>query len=80
MRKVHHKLAVIDEQVIIAGSFNFTGPANAMNDENIIVIGCPAEPDPEGQANQQLLAGYALDEIQRIIDDHCERIPFPPPP
>jgi phosphatidylserine/phosphatidylglycerophosphate/cardiolipin synthase-like enzyme len=80
VRKVHHKLAVIDEQVIIAGSFNFTGPANAMNDENIIVIGCPAEPDPQARENQRLLAGYALQEIERIIHDHCEPIPFPPPP
>lgn len=80
VRKLHHKLAVIDEQVIIAGSFNFTGPANAMNDENIIVIGCPAEPNAEAVANQRLLAGYALQEIDRIINDHCEPIPFPPPP
>ena len=36
--KLHHKLMVIDKQVIIAGSFNYTGPANKFNDENIIII------------------------------------------
>jgi phosphatidylserine/phosphatidylglycerophosphate/cardiolipin synthase-like enzyme len=77
VRKVHHKLMVIDEQVIIAGSFNYTGPANALNDENIIVIGNILEGDPEARANQRQLAAYALQEIDRIIEDHCERIPFP---
>lgn len=37
--KLHHKLMVIDKEVVIAGSFNYTGPANALNDENIIIFG-----------------------------------------
>ena len=37
--KLHHKLMVIDEQVIIAGSFNYTGPATRLNDENIVILG-----------------------------------------
>ena len=37
--KLHHKLMVIDKQVVIAGSFNYTGPANRLNDENIIILG-----------------------------------------
>ncbi len=66
-RKLHHKLMVIDEQLIIAGSFNYTGPANKLNDENIIVIG---DLDSEKQASiqkQRGLARYALDEIDRLI-------------
>jgi phosphatidylserine/phosphatidylglycerophosphate/cardiolipin synthase-like enzyme len=39
VRKVHHKLMVIDERVVIAGSFNYTGPATTLNDENIILLG-----------------------------------------
>lgn len=37
--KLHHKLMVLDNEVIIAGSFNYTGPANELNDENIIILG-----------------------------------------
>ncbi|MFC1781783.1 phospholipase D-like domain-containing protein [Planctomycetota bacterium] len=67
--KLHHKLMVIDRQVIVAGSFNYTGPANRVNDENIIIIG-DLETKPGASKNaQKKLAKYALDEINRIIDD-----------
>ena len=35
VRKVHHKLMVIDKRLVIAGSFNYTAPATTLNDENI---------------------------------------------
>jgi phosphatidylserine/phosphatidylglycerophosphate/cardiolipin synthase-like enzyme len=76
---VHHKLMVIAREVVIAGSFNYTGPANAMNDENILVIGDILRQRPEALEKQQQLAGYALEEIERIIRDQAERIPFPTP-
>jgi phosphatidylserine/phosphatidylglycerophosphate/cardiolipin synthase-like enzyme len=46
VRKVPHKLMVIDDRLIIAGSFNYTAPANTLNDENIVVIGDLEEPTP----------------------------------
>jgi phosphatidylserine/phosphatidylglycerophosphate/cardiolipin synthase-like enzyme len=36
--KLHHKLLVLDGQVLIGGSFNYTGPANQFNDENLFII------------------------------------------
>jgi phosphatidylserine/phosphatidylglycerophosphate/cardiolipin synthase-like enzyme len=75
IRNLHHKLMVIDRQVVIAGSFNYTGPANAMNDENIIVIGDFREQDPDAQARQRQFADYAFQEIERIIQNQSERIP-----
>jgi hypothetical protein len=39
LRKLHHKLMVIDERIVLAGSFNYTEPANAFNDEDIFVVG-----------------------------------------
>jgi phosphatidylserine/phosphatidylglycerophosphate/cardiolipin synthase-like enzyme len=39
--KVHHKLMVIDDDIVVGGSFNYTAPANDYNDENIFVIGSP---------------------------------------
>ncbi len=32
-RKVHHKLMVIDERLVIVGSFNYTAPVTTLNDE-----------------------------------------------
>lgn len=66
INKLHHKLMVIDNQVVIAGSFNYTNPANALNDENILVIGDINETNATARANQQRFANYALQEINRI--------------
>jgi len=68
--KLHHKLMVIDEQVIVVGSFNYTGPANLLNDENIIVIGDLESTVATSAQRQKKLAKYALDEIDRIIATH----------
>jgi phosphatidylserine/phosphatidylglycerophosphate/cardiolipin synthase-like enzyme len=67
VRKVHHKLMVIDERLVIAGSFNYTAPATTLNDENIVVLGDLEETDPTAEAAQRKLAAYALSEIERII-------------
>ncbi len=40
---MHHKFALIDDSVLITGSFNWTASAEAENDENILVLkGFPA--------------------------------------
>ncbi|GLW06703.1 hypothetical protein Misp01_18330 [Microtetraspora sp. NBRC 13810] len=71
-RKLHHKLMVIDDSVVIAGSFNYTAPANQYNDENIFVLGSPypglpaREGGPVDPAACAELAGYFRTEIQRI--------------
>lgn len=72
LNKLHHKLMVIDSQVVIAGSFNYTGPANQLNDENIIVIGDLESTSTTSVNAQKKLAKYALDEINRIITDHAQ--------
>jgi phosphatidylserine/phosphatidylglycerophosphate/cardiolipin synthase-like enzyme len=69
VRKVHHKLMVIDERLVIAGSFNYTAPATTLNDENIIVLGDLEETREDAEAAQRELASYALQEISRIITD-----------
>jgi phosphatidylserine/phosphatidylglycerophosphate/cardiolipin synthase-like enzyme len=67
VRKVHHKLMVVDERLVVAGSFNYTEPANSLNDENIVILGDLEETDPAAEAAQRGLASYALAEIDRII-------------
>jgi phosphatidylserine/phosphatidylglycerophosphate/cardiolipin synthase-like enzyme len=74
VRKVHHKLMVLDERVVIAGSFNYTAPATTLNDENIVVLGDLEETDSEAEAAQRQLAAYALTELERIIEDLAEPV------
>ncbi|MBB4740250.1 phosphatidylserine/phosphatidylglycerophosphate/cardiolipin synthase-like enzyme [Actinoplanes octamycinicus] len=69
VRKIHHKLMVIDRKLTIIGSFNYTAPAATLNDENIVVLGDLEERNPDAIAAQERLAGYALAEIDRIITD-----------
>ena len=68
--KLHHKLMVLDEQVVIAGSFNYTGPANNLNDENIIILGDLDTGNTQQRNAQKKIAKYAKEEIDRIITDH----------
>ena len=70
-RKLHHKLMVIDEATVLAGSFNYTEPANLFNDENLFVIGSPY-PESEGvevdQAACREIGAFFQAEIDRIMD------------
>ncbi len=68
--KLHHKLMILDDEVIIAGSFNYTGPANMLNDENIIIIGDLDTTSTVQKNTQKQIAKYARKEVDRIIKDH----------
>ena len=39
---MHHKTIVVDEQVVVTGSYNFTKSAEQSNDENLLIIDSPA--------------------------------------
>lgn len=70
IRKLHHKLMVIDDSLTIVGSFNYTEPANLYNDENIIILGDLENPTPE----QKQIALAARQEIDRIAEQHGTRV------
>ena len=40
-RNMHHKVIIIDQSIVIAGSYNFTFSAETRNDENLLVIHSP---------------------------------------
>jgi phosphatidylserine/phosphatidylglycerophosphate/cardiolipin synthase-like enzyme len=73
-RKLHHKLMIIDEQLLIVGSFNYTAPANLLNDENILIIGDLKTTDTESIKGQKELAKYALDDLERINKIYGEKV------
>ncbi|MFD1934843.1 MULTISPECIES: phospholipase D-like domain-containing protein [Nonomuraea] len=70
--KLHHKLMVIDEATVIAGSFNYTEPANNYNDENIFVIGSPYPDLPKREGGPVDPAACA--ELARFFRMEIERI------
>jgi len=51
---MHHKVIIIDRQIVITGSYNFTAAAETTNDENVVIIFSP-----------QLAAQY-LQEFERV--------------
>ena len=51
---MHHKVILIDEAIVILGSYNFTGSAEEKNDENVLILHDPA------------LASQFLIEFERI--------------
>ncbi len=55
-RLMHHKVIIIDQQIVITGSYNFSNNAEHNNDENTLII-----------HNQDIAAQY-LKEFQQIYD------------
>lgn len=72
--KLHHKLMVLDDEVVIAGSFNYTGPANRLNDENIVILGDLDTESEVRRAAQRRIATFARQEIDRIIEQHGDKM------
>jgi phosphatidylserine/phosphatidylglycerophosphate/cardiolipin synthase-like enzyme len=72
--KLHHKLMVIDEDIVVAGSMNYTRPANEFNDENVFIIGSPYdlgddEGGPVDHAACRAIADFFRCEIENIISN-----------
>ncbi len=40
-RKMHHKVIIVDESIVITGSYNFSRNAEEQNDENVLIIYSP---------------------------------------
>ncbi len=38
---MHHKVIIIDEHIVIFGSFNFSDNAATQNDENLLIVDNP---------------------------------------
>ena len=53
-RNMHHKVFIIDEKIVITGSYNFSRSAEERNDENTLIIHSP------------VLAAQFLAEFERI--------------
>ena len=54
---MHHKVFIIDGQIVVMGSYNFTASAEKSNDENLIVIN---NPDIAAQYMKEFQRVYAV--------------------
>lgn len=54
---MHHKVIILDEEILILGSYNFTRSAEEKNDENLLILHSPT------------LASQFLIEFDRIYDN-----------
>jgi phosphatidylserine/phosphatidylglycerophosphate/cardiolipin synthase-like enzyme len=52
--QMHHKLFIVDEKIVVLGSYNFSRSAEERNDENIIII------------YNEKVAEFLLQEFQRV--------------
>ena len=52
--QMHHKIMIVDESIVIVGSYNFTNSAETRNDENLLVI-----------YNEEIAAQF-IEEFQRV--------------
>lgn len=78
--KLHHKLMVIDDAIVVAGSMNYTHPAHQYNDENIFILGSPYdlgrnEGGPVDHAECAAITGFFRTEIDRIA---AKSVPYAP--
>jgi len=55
--QMHHKVMILDESIVIFGSYNFTNSAETKNDENLLVI---YNPDIAAQFIAEFQRVYAL--------------------
>lgn len=53
---MHHKTMIVDGQIVVLGSYNFTASAEIRNDENLLII------------YNADIAGLFLEEFRRIFD------------
>lgn len=51
---MHHKVIIIDSQIVIVGSFNFSDNADSSNDENLLIIHSPSVATQYEQEFQRL--------------------------
>ena len=61
---MHHKLAVIDGQVVITGSYNWTAKAGERNNENLLVIRDPPLVNRYKQEFYRLWSEHYLNELK----------------
>ena len=56
-RNMHHKVIIIDGNIVVVGSYNLSGSAEKRNDENVLII------------HDAHIAAQYLEEFERVFND-----------
>ena len=59
---MHHKVIIIDNEVVITGSYNFTVSAEKTNDENVVIF------------FDKKIAAYYTAEFQRVYNQASKSV------
>jgi len=58
--QMHHKVFIVDEKIVVLGSYNFSRAAEERNDENILII------------YNEKIAEFFVQEFQRVYENAHE--------
>jgi phosphatidylserine/phosphatidylglycerophosphate/cardiolipin synthase-like enzyme len=61
---LHHKVFIVDNQIVIIGSFNFSANATESNDENLLIV---ADPDMAALFSQEFERRWAESRVPTTI-------------
>jgi len=64
---MHHKVIIIDQAIVVTGSYNFTASASDTNDENVVII------------YNSVIARKYMEEFQRVYAQAPEPEMLPTP-
>jgi phosphatidylserine/phosphatidylglycerophosphate/cardiolipin synthase-like enzyme len=73
---MHNKFCVIDDEVIITGSFNWTARADLENDENLLIIRSGEIAEKYKEEFERLWSGKKIDASQYTDETRAEKAPL----
>ena len=65
---MHNKFAIIDSDLLITGSYNWTKAANTKNDENVMIIDCPYVIELYKEQFEKLWDQYSTILFDKLIE------------
>ena len=65
---MHNKFAIIDGDVLITGSYNWTLSANNRNDENVLIITCCYMIDKYEEQFERLWLQFSVEKLEKLIE------------
>jgi len=65
---MHNKFAIIDEEILITGSYNWTKAANTKNDENVMIIDCPYIIEIYEEQFERLWNQYSITLFEKLLE------------
>lgn len=68
---MHHKVIIIDDQIVITGSFNFTKSADEANDDNVLILHSPAVAQVY---DKEFASVYAIAKTPDATKTDCSKV------